>query len=40
MEKQESGVSVGFVDELITDKYNGQLNFTVNKLGGIPVSIY
>lgn len=32
-------VLLGFDDEVITEKYKGKLNFTINKIGGMPVSI-
>ena len=35
-----SVVHLGFEDEQITDKYKGVVNFTVNKIGGKPVSIF
>lgn len=38
MAKHHSKVLLGFEDELITDKHKGLLNFTVNKIGGKPVS--
>lgn len=38
MAKNTSSVLLGFEDEPITDKYKDQLNFTINKIGGIPVS--
>lgn len=31
-------VLLGFLDELITEKHKFQLNYTVNKIGGEPVS--
>lgn len=38
MAKYTIDVLLGFEDEPITDKFKGQTNFTVNKIGGIPVS--
>lgn len=33
-------ILLGFVDEEITDKYEEQLNFSINKIGGLPVSTF
>ncbi|KAJ8920420.1 hypothetical protein NQ315_005286 [Exocentrus adspersus] len=36
MAQNNLSVLLGFEDEIITEKYKGQLNFTVNKIGGNP----
>ncbi|KAJ8933396.1 hypothetical protein NQ314_014036 [Rhamnusium bicolor] len=36
MARNSTGVLLGFEDEIITEKYKEHLNFTVNKIGGIP----
>ena len=38
MAQNDQKVSLGFEDELITEKYKNQINFTTNKIGGKPVS--
>ncbi|XP_063911755.1 programmed cell death protein 2-like [Zophobas morio] len=36
MAQNDQKVSLGFEDELITEKYKNQINFTTNKIGGKP----
>lgn len=38
MAKQQGKVYLGYEDEPINDKHQTLLNYTVNKIGGFPVS--
>lgn len=39
MDNNKLAMLLGFEDEPITEKYKAQVNFTINKIGGMPVSI-
>lgn len=38
MAKQPGKIYLGYEDEVISDKNQTLLNYTVNKIGGLPVS--
>lgn len=38
MAKQQSKVYLGYEEEVIGDKNQSHVNYTVNKIGGLPVS--
>lgn len=38
MGENKTVVLLGFLDENITEKHREQLDYTVNKIGGVPVS--
>lgn len=40
MAEYKKNVVLGFEQDLITDRYSDCVNFTTDKIGGIPVSIH
>lgn len=40
MAKQQGKIYLGYEDETIGDRNQTLLNYTVNKIGGLPVSLF